>query len=131
MTTQDLYSQLPYTDILDNIDVGISLYDEKGNYLFVNTALINWRNIPRSEFLKMNVHDFLGVLDVCVFDLVMEKKQRVSRLQYYKGYQSVDSSSRMRIVTGTPIFDAFGNIKYVIIDAAPAAKIVESINAVA
>ena len=114
MTTQDLYSQLPYTDILDNIDVGISLYDEKGNYLFVNTALINWRNIPRSEFLKMNVHDFLGVLDVCVFDLVMEKKQRVSRLQYYKGYQSVDSSSRMRIVTGTPIFDAFGNIKYVI-----------------
>ena len=75
MTTPDLYSQLPYTEILDNIDVGIALYDRSGNYLFVNTALINWRNIPRSEYLKMNVHDFLGVLDVCIFDLVMEKKQ--------------------------------------------------------
>ena len=62
MTTPDLYSQLPYTEILDNIDVGIALYDRSGNYLFVNTALINWRNIPRSEYLKMNVHDFLGVL---------------------------------------------------------------------
>ena len=69
MTTPDLYSQLPYTEILDNIDVGIALYDRSGNYLFVNTALINWRNIPRSEYLKMNVHDFLGVLDVCIFDL--------------------------------------------------------------
>ena len=52
MTTPDLYSQLPYTEILDNIDVGIALYDRSGNYLFVNTALINWRNIPRSEYLK-------------------------------------------------------------------------------
>ena len=26
MTTPDLYSQLPYTEILDNIDVGIALY---------------------------------------------------------------------------------------------------------
>lgn len=116
MATQELYSQLPYTEILDNIDVGIALYDSEGNYLFVNTNLINWRNIPRCEFLKMNVHDFLGVLDVCVFDLVMEKKQRVSRLQYYKGFHNPEGSdsTRMRIVTGTPIFDEFGNIKYVI-----------------
>ena len=114
MTTPDLYSQLPYTEILDNIDVGIALYDRSGNYLFVNTALINWRNIPRSEYLKMNVHDFLGVLDVCIFDLVMEKKQRVSRLQYYKGFHNPQGNARMRIVTGTPIFDESGNIKYVI-----------------
>ena len=36
------------------------------------------------EFLKMNVHDFLNILDVCVFDLVKKKNHRVSRLQYYK-----------------------------------------------
>lgn len=108
------HSQLPYTDILDNIDVGIALYDNKGNYLFANTALINWRNISRAEFLKMNVHDFLGVLDVCVFDLVMEKKQPVTRLQSYKSYHAADGRSRLRIVTGTPVFDAYGNIEYVI-----------------
>lgn len=78
MTDPAILNQLPYTDILDNIDVGIALYDKDGNYRYVNTALINWRNIPRSEYLKMNVHDFLGVLDVCVFDLVMEQKDRKS-----------------------------------------------------
>ena len=64
MTTPDLYSQLPYTEILDNIDVGIALYDRSGNYLFVNTALINWRNIPRSEYLKMNVSRRTGCLHI-------------------------------------------------------------------
>lgn len=115
MTATELNSQFPYTEILDTIDVGIALYDNRGNYLFINTALINWRNIPRSEYLTMNVHDFLGVMDSCVFDLVMEKKQRVSRLQYYKAFRSVDSPSLMRIVTGTPIFDACGNISYVVV----------------
>lgn len=114
MTDPAILNQLPYTDILDNIDVGIALYDKDGNYRYVNTALINWRNIPRSEFLKMNVHDFLGVLDVCVFDLVMEQKQPVSRLQAYKNYNGPAENTRLRIVTGTPIFDTLGNIQYVV-----------------
>lgn len=114
MIGADLYSQLSYTEILDNIDVGIALFDEHGNYLFVNTSLINWKNIPRTEFLKMNVHDFLGNMDVCVFDLVMKKRQRVTRLQSYRNYYDPPGRTRLRIVTGTPIFDAQGNIQYVI-----------------
>ena len=66
------------------------------------------------EFLKMNVHDFLNILDVCVFDLVKKKNHRVSRLQYYKNKDHVDSKRRLRVVTGTPIFDENGKIKYVI-----------------
>ncbi len=38
--------------ILDNLDAGIAVYDAKGNFLFLNKALINWRNIPRQEYLK-------------------------------------------------------------------------------
>ena len=114
MADSELHSILPFAEILDNIDVGIALFDAQGNYLFVNTNLINWRNIPRAEFLSRNVHDFLKIMDVCVFDLVMEKKQRVTRLQTYRGFHNMDSTTRLRIVTGTPIFDAFGNIQYVI-----------------
>ena len=40
MTDPAILNQLPYTDILDNIDVGIALYDKDGNYRYVNTALI-------------------------------------------------------------------------------------------
>ena len=102
MAGSELHNLLPFAEILDNIDVGIALFDPQGNYLFVNTNLINWRNIPRAEFLRRNVHDFLKIMDVCVFDLVMEKKQRVTRLQMYRGFHNMDSSTRMRIVTGTP-----------------------------
>ena len=103
----------PYLEILNNLDIGIALFDAEGNYLFVNTELVNWRNIPMLEFLKMNVHDFLNTLDVCVFDLVKKKNHRVSRLQYYKNKDHVDSKRRLRVVTGTPIFDENGKIKYV------------------
>ena len=106
---------LPYTEILDNIDAGVALYDRKGNYLFVNAGLINWRNISRADFMSMNVHDFLGVLDVCVFDLVMEKKRKVTRLQSYRNMREPDGTAQIRIVTGTPIFDEQGDVQYVIV----------------
>lgn len=100
--------------VADNLDAGVAIYDAQGNFVFVNTVMINWRNIPRNEYLKMNVHEFTQFIDVCVYDLVCQKKQRVSRLQYYQDIQKVNSPTRMRIVTGTPIFDGEGNIKYVV-----------------
>jgi len=109
-----LVSPLQFTDVLDNIDAGVVIYDAAGNFAYVNTVMVNWRNIPRSEYLKMNIRDFYDVLDVCVFDLVMRKKQRVSRLQYYHEHGQADGPFRMRIVTGTPIFDSAGNVQYVI-----------------
>lgn len=110
----ELREQLPFTMVLDNIDAGIIVYDAAGNVLFANTVMINWRNIPRKEYHKMNVHDFMEVIDVCVFDLVCQEKRRVSRLQYYQNYQKAGGLPRVRIVTGAPIFDGLGNIKYVI-----------------
>ncbi len=109
-----LSKDLSMPDILDNIDAGIIIYDEKGNFVFVNTLMINWRNIPRNEYLQMNVKDFYDVLDVCVFDLVCQYKTRITRLQNYRDYQTINSDIKVRIVTGTPIFDDVGNIKYVV-----------------
>lgn len=106
--------QLTASMILDNIDAGIMIYDKLGRVVFANTVMINWRNIPRQEYLTMNVHDFNEVIDICVFDLVCQEKRRVSRLQYYQDYQKIGGSSRVRLVTGAPIFDGFGNIQYVI-----------------
>lgn len=101
--------------ILDNIDVGVMVYSAAGDILFVNTTMINWRNIPRQEYLQMNIRDFKGVLDVCVFDLTVQEKRRISRLQYYQDFRKTGGPTRMRVVTGTPIFDSFGNVKYVVV----------------
>lgn len=100
--------------ILDNIDAGIMVYDGEGKVVFANTVMINWRNIPRQDYLNMNVHDFTEVIDVCVFDLVCQEKRRVSRLQYYQDYQKIGGPTRVRLVTGVPIFDSSGEIQYVI-----------------
>ncbi|MCI8454715.1 MAG: sigma 54-interacting transcriptional regulator [Lachnospiraceae bacterium] len=113
MSSAEFTEQISYLDILNNLDVAVAVFDREGNYRFVNTALINQRNIPRADFLKMNVHDFLKVMDFSVFDLVMEQKQRVSRIQCYRDIQKVDSKTMQRITTGTPIFDENGEIKYV------------------
>ena len=105
------------TTILDNVDVGVAIFDADGKYVFVNTALIKWRNISRQRFLTMNVHDFRDVLDTCVFDLVCREKKTVSRLQYYGDYRDRpggDRPTRSRIVTGVPIFDEHGSIRYVV-----------------
>lgn len=106
--------ELSLETILDNIDAGIVIYDADGNFVFVNTVMVNWRNIPRSEYLHLNISNFMDVIDVCVFDLVCKEKRRISRLQYYQDYQKKGGPTRMRIVTGTPIFDQNGNIKNVI-----------------
>lgn len=111
---EKLQKNLSIVDILDNIDAGIVIYDAEGNFVFMNTMMVNWRNIPRDEYLKMNVHDFTDVLDVCVFDLVLQNKKRISRLQNYRDYQNVNSNIKLRMVTGTPIFDNSGNIRYVV-----------------
>ena len=50
--------------VLDNIDTGIAIYDAKGNFVFINTVMVNWRNIPRNEYLTMNIHDFSNYLDI-------------------------------------------------------------------
>lgn len=101
--------------VLDNVDVGVMVYSAAGDILFVNTTMINWRNIPRQEYLKMNVHDFRDVLDVCVFDLAVQEKRRVSRLQYYQDFRKTGGPTRVRVVTATPIFDSFGGVEYVVV----------------
>ena len=101
--------------VLDNVDVGVMVYSAAGDILFVNTTMINWRNIPRQEYLTMNVHDFRGVLDVCVFDLAMQQKKRVSRLQYYQDFRKTGGPTRVRVVTATPIFDSFGGVECVVV----------------
>lgn len=101
--------------ILDNVDVGVMVYSAAGDILFVNTTMINWRNIPRQEYLKMNVNDFRDVLDVCVFDLALQEKKRVSRLQYYQDFRKTGGPTRVRVVTATPIFDSFGGVECVVV----------------
>lgn len=41
---------IPYQEILDNLDIAVVVFDAEGNYKFVNTTLVRWRNPPGVSF---------------------------------------------------------------------------------
>lgn len=105
-----------YPTILDNLPLGVCVYDADGNFLYVNSMMVNWRKITLQQYLRMNVHDFYGssMISNCVFDLVIEQKRQVSRIQHYRNRDPADKTERLRIVTGVPIFRKDGDIQNVI-----------------
>ena len=111
---EELYNNPAFTMLMDNLGAGVVVYGADGRILFANSVMVNWRNIPRQEYMKRNVHDFIPDIDVCVFDMACQQKRPVSRLQYYQNLQQPGEPMRTRLTTCTPIFDGDGNIKYVL-----------------
>ncbi len=68
-----------FETILDNLTDGIYVLDDRGNYIFVNSAYIHALNMPKSVLLQYNVHDFLstGQIDFCISDIVYRKSGRL------------------------------------------------------
>ena len=46
--------------ILDNLPDGVYVLDDRGNYIFVNSAYVQALNMPKDVLLHYNVHDFLN-----------------------------------------------------------------------
>ncbi|MDR2179852.1 MAG: PAS domain-containing protein [Synergistaceae bacterium] len=70
--------------VLDNMIDGVYVLDNKGNYIFVNSAYIQFLNMPKTTLLDYNVHDFLstGQIDICVSDIVYSEKRQVVNLKW-------------------------------------------------
>lgn len=106
-----------FESIASNLNIGICVYDPKGNFVYVNPKMIQWRKISYQQYLSMNVHDFFkdGRVEDCIFDRVMNTRAAVTRLQYYQEWKPQTSEKkRLRLVSGVPIFDSSGNICNVI-----------------
>ena len=60
-------AKLFYELVLDNLIYGVYILDDAGNYVYANSAYIDWLGIPKSKLLSMNVHDFLknDQIDLC------------------------------------------------------------------
>ena len=72
-----------YEMMLDGMGDAIYVLDNKGNYLYANTAYCQHMKMSREEILSMNVHDFLRMKEInfCIFDTVMDEKRQVIRFQ--------------------------------------------------
>lgn len=102
--------------ILDNMTDGVYILDDKGNYLFVNSAYIQLLNMPKCTLLRYNVHDFLstGQIDVCISDIVYEKKHQVVMFQNVYDTQSYGRQTIRQMVISTPIINDSGNVQNIL-----------------
>lgn len=102
-----------YLTVLDSLSDAICVYNEYGDFIYVNHAVVKIRGISHQEYLTMNVHDLYEskYINICVFDRIMETKREFSALQHY---HLNNRQLKPRLVTGFPIFDANGHVKYVV-----------------
>lgn len=72
-----------FETMMDNLVDGIYVLDDKGNYIFVNSAYSKMLNMPKDLLLSYNVHDFLdtGQIDICISDIVYKDKKQVIMFQ--------------------------------------------------
>lgn len=100
-------------NVLDNLDIGISIIDAKGTYLFVNKTLLEYTGRSRNDYIGHTVYDFIhdGIYDESAADKVYRTKQVVTQL-----HTSVSASGEKltRLTSVSPIFNAQGEVVFAI-----------------
>ena len=102
--------------ILDNLPDGVYVLDDRGNYIFVNSAYVQALNMPKSVLLQYNVHDFLstGQIDFCISDIVYREKRQVVMFQDVMDTQNYGRNTFRQMVISTPIFDETGKVRNIL-----------------
>ncbi|MDQ0412230.1 sigma 54-interacting transcriptional regulator [Mesobacillus subterraneus] len=113
---QDISQMEHYLSILKNMESiiefstdGIYVVNKDGETLLVNSAYENITGFQREELIGNHMANLMekGYFDKSVSLLVLEKKKQISILQNIGGRKEV-------IVTGSPVFDASGDIQMVV-----------------
>ena len=119
-----------YETILDNMTDGIYILDDKGNYIFVNSAYVQLLGMPKSTLLNYNVHDFLDTkqIDVCISDIVYEKKSQVVMFQHVYDTQKYGRKTYEQMVVSTPILNGKGNVQNILAVVRPLDIVKEQYN---
>ncbi|MFV0516444.1 MAG: sigma-54 interaction domain-containing protein [Aminipila sp.] len=102
--------------ILDNITDGVYVLDDRGNYVYVNSAYVRELNMPKNELLNYNVHDFLntGQINFCISDIVYHEKRRIVMFQDVYDTQNYGRNNIRQMVISNPVFNEKGKIQNII-----------------
>lgn len=102
-----------YENALDNIGEGLYILDNRGNFLFVNRALLKMSGYSRSEILNYTVRDLVEErkIDTSITDVVYETKREVTMCQ---NIRKKNDTIYQQLLTASPIFDSDGNVKYIV-----------------
>jgi PAS domain S-box-containing protein len=97
--------QYIYNEMLNKLEDGIYITDEKGKTLYVNDAFVNLSGLTREDLIGETVYELKldGVLPNSCCAKVIETQGPVSTINnYYKGQKC--------LVSGSPIYDEGGRL---------------------
>ncbi len=100
-------------DVLDSMDDPIYILNKNADFIFVNKALVEMSGYSRKELLIFNALELekKGTIDRSVTKTVLKTKQRIIACQHITKKNKVVNKL---MITQTPIFEADGEIKYLI-----------------
>lgn len=100
-------------DILDSIDDPVYVLNNKGGFIFANKALIKVTGYSRRELLGFNAIELVkdGVIDHSVTKTVLKSRNKVIGCQHVTKKNSLVNSL---MITSSPIFDAKGDVEYLV-----------------
>ncbi|MDP3386862.1 MAG: sigma 54-interacting transcriptional regulator [Eubacteriales bacterium] len=100
-------------DVLDSMDDPIYILNKNADFIFVNKALVEMSGYSRNELLAFNALELekKGTIDRSVTKTVLQTKQKIIACQHVTKKNKVVNKL---MITQTPIFEADGEIKYLI-----------------
>ncbi|MFV0518197.1 MAG: sigma-54 interaction domain-containing protein [Aminipila sp.] len=102
-----------YEDVIDSLLDPIYILDNEGNFLFANQTIIDITGYTKNDFMHFNSKQLYndGIIDKCLYLEVFEEKKSKTTIQYII---KKDNLIKKLLVTQLPIFDAKGNVKYIV-----------------
>lgn len=103
------YSEPDFREVCQNLYDGIHITDGEGRIIFINDAYTRTTGIRPEQVLGRRVSEIEGLLyKGSVTGQVLKTKQRVNAVA------TILELGKEVLVTGTPVFDAVGNVKLVV-----------------
>ena len=121
-----MYENAFFESVLDNIQHAVFVLDNKGNYIFVNSAYVQLMNMSKNELLSYNVRKFVETnqINFSVSDIVYRERRRVVMFQDVYDTQQHGRGNFRHLIIATPIFDEKGEVKNVV----AVTRLLDSIN---
>ena len=108
------YDRIKFLEtILDNMPEPIYVLDKRGNFIYVNRAMIDLSGASKKTLLGYDMYQLAreGFIERAVSESVLAEKRQLS---FFQDVVSHRGKRYRQLNTVTPVFDSNGNIEYMV-----------------
>ena len=100
-----------YRILVENINEGITLQDEKGVVLYVNNKFLEMTGLRRERLVGFETEEFPDEKASRLFKDKMGKRRRRKTISFEYDWKKKDGKRIFMLVSSSPIYDEVGNFK--------------------